>query len=89
MATGHKAANLTPNTDATLWFNVEAATGPRTFEVKTKGEDANVYVATLDWKEEINNVSFTATGREKELDLKLKTLYVEFEILVDSQRVSP
>ena len=80
-------ANLTPNTDATLWFNVEAATGLRTFEVKTKGEDANVYVATLDWKEEINNVSFTATGREGTRP-ETEDAYVEFEILVDSQRVS-
>src|SRR5690606_1352195 len=42
---------LTANTDTTLWFNVEAVHGVRSYEIKTK--DSKVYTATLDWQEEI------------------------------------
>jgi hypothetical protein len=39
---------LTASTDATMWYNVEAETGLRTFVVKTKREDSRTYIAALD-----------------------------------------
>jgi len=77
---------LTANTDATLWFNVEAANGVRFYEVKTK--DGKVYTATLDWQKEINNVSLTTTGREGTRPGTEDT-YVEYEIKVgEGERLS-
>jgi len=74
---------LTPNTDATLWFNVEAETGERTFKVKTK--DGKIYNATLDWQEEIKIATWEATGEEGEHE---EITYVEYKLMYDSNQVS-
>lgn len=76
--------DLTANTDATLWFNVEAATGSRTFEVKTKGEEGTVYIAALDWDEKIKTATWQATGGEGDHE---GVTYVEYK-LMDGDQVS-
>lgn len=56
--------SLTPDTDKTLWFNVEATAGLRSYKVVDK--DGKVYVATLDWAEEIKTATWVATGKSGE-----------------------
>lgn len=52
---------LTPNTDSTLWFNVQNETGDYMFTVVDK--NGKVYTATLSWTEP-TEVTATATGKE-------------------------
>jgi hypothetical protein len=75
--------DLTPNTDATLWFNVEKATGSYEFEVKTT--DGKKYTAILNWDKEIKTATWEATGREGEHDGKT---YVEYKLLDGEAKVS-
>jgi hypothetical protein len=74
---------LTANTDATLWFNVEADQGTRAYEVKAK--DGNVYTATLNWDKEIKTATWEATDREGEHDGKT---YVEYKMMDGEGQVS-
>ncbi|MGI6577166.1 MAG: Ig-like domain-containing protein [Eubacteriales bacterium] len=74
---------LTPNTDDTLWFNVEKAKGSYEFEVKAN--DGTIYLATLDWQAEINEATWEATGREGPHDGKT---YVEYKLMDGSEQVS-
>lgn len=74
---------LTANTDATLWFNVEAATGMRSYEVKTK--DGDVYTATLDWDKNIKTATWVATAKEGVHESKT---YVEYKMMDGTAQVS-
>lgn len=59
---GEEWKELIANTDQTLWFNVETEKGKSEYKIETK--EGEVYTATLDWLDEINQVQFIATGRE-------------------------
>jgi hypothetical protein len=74
---------LAPNTDATLWFNLEATEGERTYEVKTK--DSKVYTATLDRKEAIKAAAWEATSSEGDHD---GVTYVEYQMMDGESQVS-
>jgi hypothetical protein len=77
--------DLTANTDATLWFNVESEKGVNTFEVKTK--DGNVYTATLDWDKEIKTATWVSTEREGTRPGTEDT-YVEYKLMDGDKQVS-
>ncbi len=78
--------DLTANTDATLWFNVEASNGVRSYEVKTK--DGKVYTATLEWNKAINTTAtWTATGGEG-IRPGTKDKYVEYKLMDGEKQVS-
>ena len=65
---------LTPNTDKTLWFNVQRESGKYTLKVVDK--DDNSYEAVLDWVAPIE-VAATATGRSGEHD---SNSYIEYKL---------
>jgi hypothetical protein len=78
--------DLTANTDATLWFNVEADQGVRYYEVKTK--DGKVYTATLNWDKEINTTAtWEATGKEG-IRPGTEDTYVEYKLMDGENQVS-
>jgi ABC-type transporter Mla MlaB component len=78
--------DLTANTDATLWFNVEADQGVRYYEVKTK--DGKVYTATLNWDKEINTTAtWEATGKEG-IRPGTEDTYVEYKLMDGENKVS-
>lgn len=74
---------LTANTDTTLWFNVEAAHGMRSYEIKTK--DGKVYTATLNWDKEIKSATWEATNREGDHE---GVTYVEYKLMDGTKPVS-
>lgn len=76
---------LTANTDATLWFNVEVTKGVRSYEVKTK--DGKVYTATLDWDTAIKTATWTATGGEG-IRPGTEDKYVEYKLMDGTNQVS-
>jgi hypothetical protein len=65
---------LTPNSDATLWFNVQKATGDYVFEIIDKNDQK--YTATLNWTAP-TPVNALATGRER---ITEGLTYVEYQI---------
>jgi len=71
---GADAVNLTPNTDSTLWFNVQRETGKYTLNVVDK--DDRSYEAVIDWVAPFQ-VAAIATGRSGEHD---GSNYVEFRL---------
>jgi hypothetical protein len=78
--------DLTANTDATLWFNVEADQGVRYYEVKTK--DGKVYTATLNWDKQINTTAtWVATGGEG-IRPGTEDTYVEYKLMDGENQVS-
>lgn len=70
--------NLTPNTDDTLWFNVQKVSA--TYVLRVKDKDGNIYAAKLEWDapetvevdligdEEISGIKYQKYGFE-DLDL--------------------
>jgi uncharacterized protein YjdB len=68
------AVNLTPNTDSTLWFNVQKESGEYTLRAVDK-ED-NIYEAVLDWTAP-SAVLASATGNEGEYD---GNNYIEYQL---------
>lgn len=76
--------DLTANTDATLWFNVEATRGVRAYEVKTN--DGDVYTATLNWDKEIKPATWESTGEEGTRP-DTSDAYVEYKLMADSKQV--
>jgi len=71
---GEDPVELTPNTDKTLWFNVQRESGKYTIKVVDK--DDNSYEAVLDWLAP-KEVAATATGRSGEHD---SNSYIEYKI---------
>ena len=71
---GVDPVKLTPNTDKTLWFNVQRESGKYTIKVVDK--DDNSYEAVLDWVAP-KEVAATATGRSGEHD---SNSYIEYKI---------
>ncbi|MEN6460312.1 MAG: S-layer homology domain-containing protein [Syntrophomonas sp.] len=65
---------LTPNSDDTLWFNVQKATG--FYQLNVEKEDGTLYEATLDWVAP-EEVDADLTGDEEERD---GDEYTEYEI---------
>jgi hypothetical protein len=71
---------LKPNTDETLWFNVVKVTDE---EEKT----TTFYTAPLDWKEEINEATWIATGKEGTRPGTEDT-YVEYKLVNSEDQIS-
>lgn len=71
---GADAVTLAPNTDSTLWFNVQRETGKYTITVADK--DDKSYEAVIDWVAPIQ-VAAIATGKSGEHD---GNNYVEFKL---------
>lgn len=71
---GADAVNLTPNTDSTLWFNIQRETGKYTMTVVDK--DDKTYEAVINWVAPIE-VAAIATGNSGEHD---GSNYVEFKL---------
>lgn len=65
---------LVPDSDTTLWFNVQKPSGEYTLEVEDN--DGNVYTATFDWTEP-EEVDAVLTGEEGEHN---GNTYVEYEL---------
>jgi len=71
---GSDAIQLTPNTDTSLWFNVQHETGKYTLTVIDINDKK--YEASIDWTAP-TAVSAVATGEEKEQD---GNTYVEYKL---------
>ncbi len=71
---GEDPVELTPNTDKTLWFNLQRESGKYTLKVVDK--DDNSYESVLDWVAPIE-VAATATGRSGEHD---SNSYIEYKL---------